>query len=40
MSHDVQPADQSTAKVWVKKPGGAIFRNDRIGVSSSPSPPP
>jgi hypothetical protein len=26
---EVQP-DPSTAKVWVKKPGGAIRRNDRI----------
>src|SRR5574341_1143341 len=31
--YDVQPADQSTAKDWVKNPGGAICRNDRMGVS-------
>src|SRR5215472_18218788 len=31
--HDVQP-DPSTAKLWVKKPGGAIRRKDRIGISS------
>ena len=36
--HDVQPADQSSAKVWVKKPGGAICRNDRRGVSPAGSP--
>jgi len=29
----VQP-DPSTAKVWVKKPGGAIRRKDRTGISS------
>jgi len=29
----VQP-DPSTAKLWVKNPGGAIRRKDRIGVSS------
>ena len=36
--HDVQPADQSTAKAWVKNPGGAICRNDRRGVSPAGSP--
>jgi len=29
----VQP-DPSTAKLWVKKPGGAIRRKDRMGISS------
>jgi hypothetical protein len=29
----VQPADQSTAKDWVKNPAGAICRKDKIGVS-------
>ena len=28
--YDVQP-EESTAKFWVKKPGGAIRRNERIG---------
>jgi len=32
----VQP-DQFPAKLWVKKPGGAIRRKDRIGVSSAGS---
>ena len=29
--------DPSTAKDWVKNPGGAIRRKDRIGVSSTGS---
>jgi len=35
--HDVQPADESTAKPWVKNPGGAIRRKDRIAISSADS---
>src|SRR5215831_8302725 len=31
--HEVQP-DPSTAKDWVKYPGGAIRRKDRMGISS------
>src|SRR5215831_4767410 len=34
--YDVQP-DQSPAKLWVKNPGGAIRRKERIGVSSASS---
>src|SRR5215469_7167910 len=29
--HEVQP-DSSTAKDWVRKPGGAIRRKDRMGI--------
>jgi hypothetical protein len=36
MDHDVQPADESTAKLWVKNPDGAIFRSERIGGSAKP----
>ena len=35
MDHDAQPADESTAKLWVKKPGGAIFRSESKGMSSA-----
>ena len=28
-------SDESTPKLWVKKPGGAIFRNDSKGVPSA-----
>ena len=33
LDHDAQPVDESAAKLWVRKPGGAIRRKDRIGVS-------
>ena len=36
IGHDVQP-EPSTAKDWVKNPGGAIRRKDRIGGSSTDS---
>ncbi len=35
--HEVQP-DSSTAKDWVKNPGGATRRKDRMGISSACSP--
>ena len=38
ITHAVQP-DQSPAKLWVKKPGGAIRRNDKTVVSPSVPPP-
>jgi hypothetical protein len=34
--YDVQPAE-STAKFWVKNPGGAIRRKDRMGISCAGS---
>src|SRR5689334_6396885 len=27
----VQPVDDSTAKLWMRKPGGAILRKERVG---------
>jgi len=30
----VQPVDESVAKLWFKKPDGAIRRKDTIGISS------
>src|SRR5215831_9553742 len=35
-AHELQP-DQSAAKPWVRKPGGAIRRKDRTGISSTNS---
>jgi len=37
LDHDVQPADESTAKLWVKNPGGAIRRKEMRGVSPTGS---
>ena len=34
LGHDVQPVDESVAKLWFKKPDGAIRRKDTIGISS------
>src|SRR5262249_42720504 len=34
--HELQSADQSTAKLWVKSPGGAMRRRERRGASPSP----
>jgi len=33
----VQPPDESTAKLWSKKPGGAIRRRDKIVISPAGS---
>ena len=30
----MQPVDESVAKLWFKKPDGAIRRKDTIGISS------
>lgn len=41
-NHEVQPADLSTAKAWVRNPAGAICRKDNIclsGLSPSAFPP-
>jgi hypothetical protein len=35
--YEAQPADDSPAKLWVKNPGGAIRRRDRIGISPADS---
>ena len=34
LGHDVQPVDESVAKLWFKKPDGAIRRKDTTGIAS------